>query len=128
MNDASRTLCWRLLQRHADKAQLQSTLTSVSATLKKGLRLQENLRADLARSEQAERLKLYADLLYAQSDKLPKGTERIRVLNLFDPQLTEIEIPLDPRSSLIQNANRYSKSYQKANRAVPLLRAKIERL
>jgi predicted ribosome quality control (RQC) complex YloA/Tae2 family protein len=103
-------------------------LTTVSATLKKALRLQENLRADLARSEQAERLKLYADLLYAQSDKLPKGTERIRVLNLFDPQLTEIEIPLDPRSSLIQNANRYSKSYQKANRAVPLLRAKIKRL
>jgi predicted ribosome quality control (RQC) complex YloA/Tae2 family protein len=128
MNDASRTLCRRLLQRHADKAQLQSALTTVSATLKKGLRLQENLRADLARSEQAERLKLYADLLYAQSDKLPKGTERIRVLNLFDPQLPEIEIPLDPRSSLIQNANRYSKSYQKANRAVPLLRAKIERL
>ena len=103
-------------------------MTTLSATLKKRLRLQENLRADLARSQQAELFKLYADLLYAQPGKLPKGTERIKVVNLFDPQLTDIEIPLDPRASLIQNANRYNKSYQKANRAVPLLRAKMQRL
>jgi predicted ribosome quality control (RQC) complex YloA/Tae2 family protein len=128
MNEASRTLCRRVLERDAGKTQLRSTLTTLSATLKKRLRLQENLRADLARSQQAELFKLYADLLYAQPGKLPKGTERIKVVNLFDPQLTDIEIPLDPRASLIQNANRYSKSYQKANRAVPLLRAKMQRL
>ena len=128
MNDASRTLCRRVLQRDAGKTQLRSTLTTLSATLKKRLRLQENLRADRARSQQAELFKLYADLLYAQPDKLPKGTERIKVVNLFDPLLTDIEIPLDPRASLIQNANRYSKSYQKANRAVPLLRERMQRL
>jgi predicted ribosome quality control (RQC) complex YloA/Tae2 family protein len=128
MNDASRTLCRQILQREAGKAQLQSRLTIVSATLRKRLRLLKNLRGDLARTQQAELFKLYADLLYAQPDKSPKGMEKIRVVNLFDPQLAEIEVPLDPRGSFIQNANRYSRLYQKANRSVPLLQAKMQRL
>ena len=45
--------------------------------------------------------------------------------DLFDASMDEIEIPLDPQLSLIQNANRYARLFQKANRAIPLIKRRI---
>lgn len=128
MNDAAQALLRNALERAPEDAQHRSRLNSVAAALKKGLRLKEKLQADLQRHQQAANLKLYADLLYAQTGKPPRGIDKIRVVDLFDPQLAAIEIPLDPQASLIQNANRYSRLYQKANRSIPLIQKRLERL
>jgi predicted ribosome quality control (RQC) complex YloA/Tae2 family protein len=103
----------------------QSLITKVSAHLKKRARLLQGLQADLRKNEGFEIFKKYADLLYAQQEKPSPGKSMLRATDLFDPNQAEIEVPLDPRFSAVQNANRYSKLYQKANRSIPSIKARI---
>jgi predicted ribosome quality control (RQC) complex YloA/Tae2 family protein len=128
MNDAVLAFFLRARQEADRVARLRSRLSSIAAALKRSERLKANLQADLERSQLAENYKVYAGLLYAQPDRSPKGITGLKVINLFDPELPEIEIPLDPQYSLVQNANRYSKLHQKANRSIPLIEKRIARL
>jgi predicted ribosome quality control (RQC) complex YloA/Tae2 family protein len=66
-------------------------------------------------------------LLYAQHDKSAKGTT-LRVPNLFDPELVEVDIPLEPQLSLIENANRYHRRYRKAERSIPQITERLRAL
>jgi predicted ribosome quality control (RQC) complex YloA/Tae2 family protein len=104
-----------------------SQLSQVDSLLKKRRRLLMNLREDLGRSEEAETYKKYADLLYAQQHKSPPGGKGVKLVDLFDADQKEIEVPLDPELSLIQNAVRYSKLYQKARRSIPLVASRIKK-
>jgi predicted ribosome quality control (RQC) complex YloA/Tae2 family protein len=108
---------------------LQQSLTSkVQASLNKKNRLMEHLRSDLRRFQEFEIYKKYADLLYAQGEKSAQGQSQRRVVDLFDPNQSEIDIPLSPQLSVIRNANRYSKLYQKANRSRPLIGRRMKEL
>src|SRR5262249_41670264 len=62
--------------------------------------------------------------LYAQQDKSMKGTS-LRVPNLFDPDLRNLDIPLQPELSIIENAIRYHRLYRKAERTVSQLTARL---
>ena len=106
----------------------QSLTSNAAAHLKKRTRLLESLQADLRKNESFEILKKYASLLYAQQEKSAPRKSMLRVVDLFDPNQAEIEVPLDPRFSVIQNANRYSKLYQKANRSIPSIKARIQKV
>jgi len=103
---------------------LQSGCDKVAAEIKKKDRLKEKLQAQLEKAVEAQSLKTYADLLYAQHDKSVKGTT-LRVPNLFDPELGEVDIPLAPELSLIQNANRYHRLYRKAGRSIPQITERL---
>jgi len=95
---------------------LKSLLTG---SLKKKLRLKDGLREDFQKNQARGVFQKYSNLLYAQAEKAQKGSIRITVPDLFDASMGECEIPLDPQLSLIQNANRYARLFQKANRAIP---------
>lgn len=109
------------------RAGQNSQLSRVDALLRKRTRLLKNLQEDLRKSETAQVYKKYADLIYAHNDKSPPGQRGLRLADLFDPDQKEIEVPLDPKLSLIQNAVHYSKLYQKARRSVPLIIARLEK-
>jgi predicted ribosome quality control (RQC) complex YloA/Tae2 family protein len=96
----------------------------VAAEIKKKDRLKEKLQAQLRKAREAQSLKTYADLLYAQHDKSAKGTT-LRVPNLFDPELGEVEIPLVRELTLIENANRYHRLYRKAGRSIPQITERL---
>jgi len=104
-----------------------SQLSQVDSLLKKKRRLLMNLREDLGRTEGAETYKKYADLLYAHQHKSPPGGKGVKLVDLFDVDQKEIEVRLDPELSLIQNAVRYSKLYQKARRSIPLVASRIKK-
>jgi predicted ribosome quality control (RQC) complex YloA/Tae2 family protein len=104
-----------------------SQMSRVDALLKKKMRLLRNLQEDLGRGEAAETYKKYADLLYAHQYRPPPGRKEVKLPDLFDPDQTEIEVSLDPKLSLIQNAVRYSKLYQKARRSIPLIASRIKK-
>lgn len=128
MNDLYAELFRRYLRHDARLRATQSRLSSITGALKKKVRLRENLLADLRKSQAAEVFKIYADLLYAQQHKSPKGLASVRVANLFDSNLSELDIPLEPTLSVVQNANRYSRLYQKANRALPQIQERLRKL
>ncbi|HEX2523787.1 MAG TPA: NFACT RNA binding domain-containing protein, partial [Terriglobia bacterium] len=106
---------------------LQSSGTKVAAEIKKKERLREKLEAQLKKAEEAQSLKTYANLLYAQHDKLARGST-IRVPNLFDPDLGEVDIPLAPELSIVENANRYHRLYRKAGRSIPQINQRLRTL
>jgi predicted ribosome quality control (RQC) complex YloA/Tae2 family protein len=102
---------------------LKSVLT---ASLKKKNRLREGLQEDIKKNLGRGIFQKYSNLLYTQPDKSQKGIDRITIPDLFDATMNKIEIPLDPRLSLTQNANRYARLFQKANRAVPLIKRRLQ--
>lgn len=122
-------LCEKLFRSFNQRTYLanhcHSQLPKIKATLKKKHRLFENLNSDLKESRQCEKFKKFADLLYAQQDKTLRGTEKLRVTDLYDPNLNEMDIPLDGRLTVVQNANRYSKLFQRAKRSINQLSERI---
>jgi predicted ribosome quality control (RQC) complex YloA/Tae2 family protein len=103
---------------------LQSARNEVAAEIRKKQRLREKLEAQLKKAGEAQSLKTYANLLYAQHDKLARGST-LRVPNLFDPELGEVDIPLDPELSIVENANRYHRMYRKAGRSIPHINQRL---
>ena len=125
MSEACEELFSRLQQQDRFLALQRSRIAELQRVSRKKDRLLKNLRADLDRWHRYETYKKYADLLYAQKERTPSGTSVLGTTDLFDPDLPKIEIPLDPRLSLIQNANRYNDLFQKANRTVPRVQKRI---
>lgn len=82
--------------------------------------------ADLAEAEDPERLYVAAELLKAHLHALPRGARSVRVTNFFAPDQGELEIPLDPALSPVENVQRYFQRYQRARRTVETARAKVE--
>ncbi len=127
MNALSLEVFHQSLEGGARLKVLQSNRDNVVAEIRKKDRLKEKLQAQLKKAGEAQSLKTYADLLYAQHDKSAKGT-KLRVPNLFDPELVEVDIPLEPELSLIENANRYHRLYRKAERSIPQITERLRAL
>ena len=108
-------------------ARLKKCGNKLVAEIKKKDRLKQKLQAQLVKAVEAQSLKTYAQLLYAQHDKSAKGTT-LRVPNLFDPELGEVDIPLVPELSLIENANRHHRLYRKAERSIPQITGRLRAL
>jgi predicted ribosome quality control (RQC) complex YloA/Tae2 family protein len=118
----------QLKSRTEVQIQKNSSLAPIVAAIKRKSRLLGNLQEDLDRFQGAEALKRFADLLYTQPLAVQPRSTFLRMPDLFDPLQAEIEIPLDPRLNLVQNANRYSQLFKKANRAVPRITRKMKAL
>ncbi len=79
-------------------------LRRVRRTLKKARKTLKKVEADLARCEDADRYRKWADLLMAQQSTLKgKGRESAQLSDLFE-QGELITIPLDPRLGAVDNA------------------------
>ena len=77
---------------------------------------EQKLREELLDAENAEKYRLYGELVTANLYAIPAGADKARVLNYYTND--EIEIPLDPRYSPQNNAKRFFKKYAKAKTAV----------
>ena len=85
------------------------------------------LRQSLLEAEEAERFRLYGELLTASLHLIPKGAQSFEAVNYYEESLPIIDIPLDPALSPSENAQRYFKKYNKAKNSLPLLREQIRR-
>lgn len=101
--------------RAADLLRLLRTLSSRAAK-----KLQAR-RADLQRCENREQLRVCGELLKANLHLVQKGAAAVRVQNYYDPDLKEINIPLNPALSPAQNAAKYFKDYKKLSNAAGML-------
>ncbi|MDR2087970.1 MAG: NFACT family protein [Clostridiales Family XIII bacterium] len=106
---ANRIASNRVRQKAAD------LLRAAKNSLDKQCLKKQRLLEDLARAENADKDRLFGELLTANLHILQPGQARARLTNYYDGE--EIEIPLDPRLSPSQNAQRYYKLYGKAKTA-----------
>ena len=79
------------------------------------------------RAERMEEYRVSGELLTANLHLAEKGMKSVSLPNYYDPELKEIEIPLDVKLSPAQNAQKYFKLYQKARNARTLAAEQIER-
>jgi len=128
MSDACEYVFMQLREQCRFAALRRASIPSIQQALKKKSQLLRNLQDDLAKHRDYAICKKYADLLYAQKESGPPGVSYLKTIDLFDSSLREIEIPLDPKLSLIQNANRFSLLFQKANRALPRVLQRVGEL
>ncbi len=78
-------------------------------------------------STDRDQKRIYADLINANLYAIDHNAASVRVVNYFDPECQEIEIPLDPAISPAANAQRYYKAYRKAQTAERVLAEQIQK-
>ena len=110
----------RMRHRSAD---LLKILANTSDRIARKLVLQHKELEDCA---DRERWKMYGDLISANLYSIQKGDRAATVVNFYDEQQAEITIPLDPRKTPSQNAQKYYGEYRKADTAEKKLRQLIE--
>ena len=104
-----------------------------SASLRKALgtkleRAQNKLskqKEELLLSKDREKYKIYADLLQSNLYRINRGSDHVILENFYDEDLKELRVPLDPKLSPAENAQRYYKKYGKLKTANQLLLEQI---
>jgi len=89
---------------------------TVSTAIKKNLLKQKRIREDLLQAEEAERYRLFGELLTANLHLISTGASSVSLLNYYDGK--QIEILLDNRLTPAQNAQAYYKKYNKSKRSI----------
>ena len=89
---------------------------------KKILKLEKTLED----AKMAEQYQLYGELLTANIFMVEKGMKEIIVVNYYDEDGASITIPLEPRKTPSENAQRYFTKYQKAKNSVNIVKQQIE--
>lgn len=87
----------------------------------------EKLKNTLKEAERAEQYQRYGELLTANLYAAKKGMKEIEVVNYYDENSGTIAIPLDPRKTPSENAQKYFSKYQKAKNAVAIVQEQIEK-
>ncbi|MBQ8611464.1 MAG: NFACT family protein [Oscillospiraceae bacterium] len=90
----------------------------------RALRKQTARREELAQSEKSDHLRLWGELISANLWQIPAGVRSVTLNNYYTGE--DIAIPLDPRWSPSQNAQRYFKEYKKKQTAVQMLTKLLE--
>ncbi|MBT2678512.1 NFACT family protein [Bacillus sp. ISL-35] len=86
----------------------------------------KKLEATLEDAKKAEQFQLYGELLTANIFMAQKGMKEISVVNYYDENGASITIPLDPRKTPSENAQKYFTKYQKAKNSVNIVKEQIQ--
>ena len=106
---------------------LQNALNRhVAGHLEKAWR-KSSLREDsLTEVQEAERYRLFGDLLMTNLYQLPSEAEAVTVANLYEPGEPPVTIPLNERLSPLENAQHYFKLYNKARRSLQVVEEQLQ--
>ena len=86
----------------------------------------KKLEMTLEDAKKAEQYQLFGELLTANIFMAEKGMKEITVVNYYDENGASINIPLEPRKTPSENAQRYFTKYQKAKKSVNIVKEQIE--
>ncbi|WP_423409984.1 NFACT family protein [Heyndrickxia sp. MSNUG] len=86
----------------------------------------KKLESTLEDAKKAEQFQLYGELLTANIFMAQKGMKEITVVNYYDEDGASITIPLEPRKTPSENAQKYFTKYQKAKNSVNIVIEQIE--
>lgn len=89
----------------------------------KKLSIQQDI---LSQADKLAKIRLHGELLMANAYKLPRGLDRIQLENYYDESMPTITIPIDPKLSPMDNAQKYFKRYHKSKAALGMAQGQIE--
>lgn len=105
-----------------EKNTLQKFLAQETARL---ARKETILAAELADAGDADKYRVYGDLLMANLHSVPPRAGEVSLANFYAPDAAPLTIPLDPLLSPVANAKRQYVRYNKAKRAQQTLAAQL---
>jgi predicted ribosome quality control (RQC) complex YloA/Tae2 family protein len=105
-----------------EKTVLQKLLAQETARL---ARKEAILAAELAAADEADKYRVYGDILMANLHAVPAGAAQVTLPNLYDDNAAPLAITLDPLLSPVANAKRHYVRYNKAKRAQQNLAAQL---
>src|SRR5690606_25084344 len=77
------------------------------------------------KSKDREKYKMYGDLISANIYKIKKGVKEVSLENFYSEDMEVVTVPLNPKYSPAENAQRYYKKYSKLKNAYALLLKEI---
>ena len=107
------------------RARTQSLTKTLNTLRARTLRKLENQRKELTATYDRERLRQLGDILTANLHRIERGQTRLVAQDFYDPEMKEIEIPLNAAVSPQQNAAKFYKDYNKAKHAERFLTEQI---
>ncbi|MDQ0972752.1 putative ribosome quality control (RQC) complex YloA/Tae2 family protein [Neobacillus niacini] len=87
----------------------------------------EKLESTLREAEKADQLQRFGELLTANLYAAKKGMKDIEVIDYYDEMGGTVVIPLDPRKTPSENAQKYFSKYQKAKNSVSIVIEQIDK-
>jgi predicted ribosome quality control (RQC) complex YloA/Tae2 family protein len=104
----------------------QTALATIRKAIKRAGRRVDTLRLDLDKASRYQGYDRYGELIKANLGRISKGTDRMTVVDYFDPGLPELVIPLDPSKTPQGNMEDYFKKYRKAVSAEREIRPRLK--
>lgn len=119
----------RVLDNYYRKKDIEDRIRQKSQAIRKAIQARlERTKNKLAKqkeelldSQSREKYKIYADLISANIYRIPKGADQVELENFYDENMTILTVPLDPKLTAAQNAQRYYKRFSKLKTAEKLL-------
>ena len=99
---------WRMKQKAMD---LSNFLTRTAARIRRTMAVRQK---ELADSENAEKYRIYGEIIQANLYQMKKGERVLSAQNFYEEDMPLIHIPLQPDRSPVQNSQNYFKKYAKA--------------
>ncbi|ASA21038.1 Rqc2 family fibronectin-binding protein [Paenibacillus donghaensis] len=119
---------------YGDKAERDTVKQRVSDLIRflgnersKNIKKLTNLKKDLDEAQDAERYRIWGELLFASLHAVSKGDKSASLVNYYDENQAEIVIPLDPLLSPSDNAQRYFKRYNKYKNSLRVIDEQLTR-
>lgn len=109
------------------KSKSQAIVKNVTNLRNRAARKLQNQKKELAATEDRDALRIKGELITANLYRMERGQSKLIAQNYYDPELKEVEIPLNPLLTPQQNAAKYFKDYNKAKNAVIYLTEQIEK-
>ena len=117
---------FRIKFTQAEKENLKKQILQIIISQLKKLEARKiNLQAELKENQDYEKFKKFGDLLTISLDKIQRGQPSLKVADVFDPNSSEIEIPLDPEKSAVKNAENYYRKFRKAKTALQIIQKRL---
>ena len=107
---------------------LKASMGKIKKELAQAIRLESNLRKDLAAHGDLEQHKRYGDLLLANIANAKRDGNKIKLKDYYSEGAPEIEIEADENASLQDEAAHYFARYTKAKRATEEISARQTQL
>ena len=107
------------------KARTQNLTKTLNTLKSRAERKLANQRKELEATYDRERLRQLGDIVTANLHRIDRGQARLIAVDFYDPEMREIEIPLNAAISPQQNAAKLYKDYNKAKHAEKFLTGQI---
>ena len=117
---------------YGDKAERDTVKQRVSDLLRflqnersKNIKKLDNLNKDLLEADDADKYRLWGELLFASLHLVNKGDKSVELVNFYDEDQGNITIQLDPLLTPSDNAQRYFKRYNKYKNSLAVIHEQL---